>query len=204
MFKLSIKQFLKQLISRRRRPAGVFVGRARTRDIAFQYRMGAGFVGDVNRTHPASIEPTLCDPNTPPTAYGQPVVVVPATNAVRPLIATDTALTAIYGITVRPYPQQQTSLTSVATTVPFGPTPPPTNQPIDVLRSGYIMVKVSGSVAVAKGGAVFVWIAASSGSHVQGGFEPVASAGNTIALDAKTTWNGPADSGGIAELSFNA
>lgn len=192
---------------RRRRPVGHFVGRWKTRDGAvIQFRMGAGFVGDVNRVHPASIEPALPDPNTPPTAYGQPVVVVAATNGVRPLVAGDTALTDIYGITVKPYPGQPNSATlfgTLSTQGLGGTLTPPPNQTIDILRSGYIMVKVSGSVAVAKGGAVFVWVAASGGSHVQGGFEPVASAGNTIPLPSKCTWNGPADANGIAEIAFN-
>jgi hypothetical protein len=204
MFKLNIKQWLKKLISRRRQPAGKFVGRQRTLDVAFQFRMGAGFVGDVNRSHPAWIEPTLMDPTTPPLGYGVPVVVNPASQGVRPLVAGDSALTDIYGITVRPYPQQGTQPVSVTATQPFGDQIPPANQPMDVLRSGYIMVRFSGSVAPGKGGRVFVWVAASAGSHVQGGFEAAATAGSTIALDSKTTWNGGADAAGIAELAFNA
>jgi hypothetical protein len=188
----------------RRHPAGHFVGRQRTHDVAFQFRMGAGFIGDVNRTHPASIEPCNTDPTNPPAAYGLGVVAVASTQSVRQMLATDTALTAIYGVTVRPYPISPNSavLFGSLSNQGFGPVAP---QPgaIDILRSGYIMVKVSGSVAVAKGGAVWVWIAASGGSHVQGGFESASGGTSTIALDAKTTWNGSADANGIAELCFN-
>ena len=35
--------------------------RQKTRDVAFTFRMGAGFAGDVNRTHPASIEPVMIE-----------------------------------------------------------------------------------------------------------------------------------------------
>lgn len=198
--------FFRRLRLRRRRPAGIFVGRRMTHDVAITYRMGAGFAGDINRVHPFHAEPALADPTNPPTLTGQPVIAVAASNGVRALLATDTALTAIYGITVREYPTQPNSsvLFGSLSTQGFGgagnvgPA-----QALTILRSGYIMVKVSGSVAVAKGGAVHVWIAASSGTHVQGGFEAVATAGSTIPLDAKSSWNGPADANGIAELAFN-
>lgn len=197
--------FFRRLRLRRRRPAGIFVGRRMTHDVAITYRMGAGFVGDINRVHPFSAEPALADPTNPPTLPGQPVIAVAASNGVRALLAGDTALTDIYGITVREYPTQPNSSTTFGSlsTQGFGGSTVSPAQALTILRSGYIMVKVSGSVAVAKGGAVFVWVAASSGSHVQGGFEPVASAGNTIPLPGKTTWNGPADANGIAELAFN-
>jgi hypothetical protein len=203
MLKFKIRKFFHSLISRR--PAGTFVGRQRTHDVAFTFRMGAGFTGDVNRSHPASIEPALCDPTNPPPAYGTALLAVAGSQGVRGMLASDTAVTAIYGVGVRPYPQSPNTQTTFGSqsTQPFGTPPPTPNQPIDVLRSGYIMTKVSGSVAVAKGGAVFVWIAASAGSHVQGGFEASTTAGSTIALDSKTTWNGSADANGIAELAFN-
>jgi hypothetical protein len=197
--------FFRRLRLRRRRPVGTFVGRRMTHDVAITYRMGAGFAGDINRVHPFSAEPALADPTNPPSFSGQPVIAVAASNGVRALLATDTALTDIYGITVKEYPTQpnSTTLFGSLSTQGFGGSTANPAQALTILRSGYIMVKVSGAVAVAKGGAVHVWIAASSGSHVQGGFEPVASAGNTIPLGSKTTWNGPAGADGIAELAFN-
>src|SRR5262249_5668758 len=83
-----------------RRAPGVVRGRARTRDYgstAIAYRMQAGFPGDVNRMHPASIEPCLIDASAPPTAYGQAVLVDGTTQGVRPLVAGDQALTDVYG-----------------------------------------------------------------------------------------------------------
>ena len=181
---------------------GVYMGHARTCDISFQYRMGAGFPGDVNRTHPASIEPTLVDVNSPPTLYGQAVVVDPTTQGVRPLVAGDSSLTDIYGITVRPFPIQGQSSTNYGASN-IGSATPPTSQPMDVLRSGYIMSTLSGTAAAVKGAPVYVWVAASTGSHIQGNFEASATGGSTIQLGLKTTFNGPADANGVVEIAYN-
>lgn len=180
-----------------------FVGRMRACDVAFTFRMGAGVPGDVNRHHPASIEPVLFDPTNPPTLTGQPVVAVTSSQGVRKVLTSDSGLTAIYGITVRPYPYQ-----SSGSGVNYGGDPLGTGSLAgisqgDVLRSGYIMVAVSGALTnVKKGAAAFIWYAAASGAHVTGGFE-ADSSGSTFALDAKTTWNGSPDSNGVAELAFN-
>lgn len=207
MFNFRIKRFLTELISRRRRlPAGIFVGRQHTHDGAtITYRMGAGFEGDITRVHPFDAEPALIDPTNPPLGYGRAVVAVAASNGVRNMLAGDTALTAIYGITVRSFPGQPAStvLFGSLSNVGFGSAAPPAQASVDVLRKGYIIAKLGGATAAAKGGAVFVWVAASAGSHTQGGFEAAATAGSTIALDSKTTWNGPADASGFAELAFN-
>lgn len=179
------------------------LGRFRTVDTAFTFRMNAGFAGDVNRGHPASIQPCDIDNNSPPTSYGQAVVMDPATQGVRPVGAADGALTTIWGVTVRPYPIQQSTSNQNYGAVPYGGgIAPPLLQPVDVLRGGYIMVPVVG--ATLKGGAVFIWFAASGGGHTQGGFEAVATGGSTIALaPSNFAWNSPPDSTGIAELICN-
>lgn len=174
--------------------------RAFTRDAAFVYRMGAGFPGDVNRTHPADIEPVL-QSGTPFTAYGQAVVIAAdGTNGVRPLGAGDAALTKIWGVTVRPFPTQQRSGGDSAS---LGSATPPTTGTADVLKHGYIMVKVPATdPAPAKGGAVFVRVANSPGADDPvGGFKTQADGGNTAALDTdRYVFNGPADANGNVEL----
>lgn len=183
---------------------GKITTKVKTRDVAFQFRMGAGFPGDVNRTHPASIEPTLIDSSAPPTAYGQPVVVDATTQGVRALAATDTALTDVYGFTVRPFPLQASSASNYGA-ASLGAATPPTTGVIDVMRSGYIMgqMNTSGGSPV-KGGRVYVWVAATTTGHIQGNLETSASAGNTIELPLTTLFNGPADSNGYVELSRTA
>ena len=198
-------RFIRKLLSNSRRMQGEYVGTFRTRDAAFTFRMNTGFPGDVNRTHPASIEPALVDPNAPPTAYGQAVLVDATTQGVRPFTAGDAAVTAAYGVTVRPYPIQQASggMSSA-----FGAATPPTNQPIDVLKSGYILVSLN-NFAVAnaiKGGAVYVWCAATIANHVQGRFRGRGFRRQTPLLSRPTTnsyFNGPAGPDGVVELAFN-
>lgn len=184
-----------------RREKGKFVGRRHTNDVAFQFRMGAGFVGDVNRVHPMSVEPALVDPINPSPAYGVPVVVNPANNGLRPLSAGDQALLDVYGVLVRPFPIQQRTGSDAAA---IGAAVPPVAGAIDVMRSGYMMVQLNNGAVVAKGGQVFIWTAASAGNHVQGGFEGAAVGGSGIALPAgKYQFNGPADANGIVEIAWN-
>lgn len=200
---------LAQKIGLRNKPAPRFVGRARTRDMAdpsvFPFRMGAGFPGDVNRGHPASIEPALIDAATPPTSYGQPVLADSSSSGMRPFAAGDTGVTSIWGITVRPFPMQASTASAYGGAA-FGAATPPTSGAIDVLRSGYIMSTPlpAGSAATSKGGPVFVWCAADSGVHIQGGIESSDSSGNTAALDpARYQFNGPADASGNVEICCN-
>lgn len=174
------------------------VARARTHDVAFTYRMGAGFPGDVNRTHPASILPALQNTTSPILLYGNPCLIDTATNSYREVIVSDTAVTKIAGVLVRPYPTQQTTGGMNAS---LGAGTPPVTGVVDILRSGYVMVRCN-NFATAQptlGGAVHIWVAASTGAHVQGGFESAATGGSTIAI-TNALFNGPGDSNGICEL----
>ena len=196
-----LRRFLNSLYTLRKQTFDpTYVGRQRTCDsfTAFQFRMGAGFAGDVNRTHPASIEPVLIDAAAPPTEYGQPVLLDPVSGGIRGFGAADTADGAAYGFLVRPYPTQQTQGGLSAT---FGAATPPTSGVADVLRFGYIMVKLGGSVTVQpkKGQAVHVWTAASSGNHVQGSVEDVATPGSS-AVVTNATFNGATDANGVTEV----
>ena len=165
--------------------------RARTRDISFSYRMPVGFPGDVDRTHPFSVVPGNMDTTNPAKLYGDPVIVNTSANTYRGLIASDTGVTKIAGILVRPYPVSQTtggmSASVGAATPPTGPAV------IDVLNEGFMIVKcnnVSGTNST-KGSAVYIWVAADSGNHKQGGFE-AASSGSTITI-TNALWDGPCD-----------
>lgn len=180
---------------------------AKTHDVSFTYRMGAGFPGDVNRTHPASILPAMNDTTAGNAVrlYGDAVVANTANNTVRGLLVGDTGVTRIYGVAVRPYPvQQQTGGPNAA----LGTAVPPVGagaSPLDVLRDGYIMVRCNNFATQQPtlDGAVHIWIAASSGVHVQGGFESVATGGSTIAI-ANARFRGPADANGVCELEMLA
>lgn len=178
--------------------------RARTADISFGYRMGAGFPGDVNRTHPASILPRLMNAASPVRLYGDPGVIDAATNSWRALGAGDGALTKVDGVLVRPYPAQQMTGGLAA---PIGAaTPPGGNNIVDFLREGYVIARCNNFAAQqpAQGGAVYVWVAASAGAHVQGGFESAADGANTAGPITNLKWMGPTDSQGVTEIEVCA
>jgi len=175
--------------------------------VAFQFRMGAGFPGDVNRSHPASIEPMLVDATSPVTAYGNVGILDATTQGLRAIAAGDqsnTVLLTPYAALVRPYPYQPASASNFGAAT-LGAAVPPITGVIDGLRSGYIMAQLnSGAGAAVKGQPVFVWAAATVAGHLIGGYETAYSAGNTVQLDARFTYNGGADSTGVTEISFNA
>jgi len=179
----------------------------KTRDVAFPFRMGAGFAGAVNRSHPANIVPFLKDPTNPPTFFGQAVNINPASNAVRSYIASDsTTPTDVFGVIVRPYPflgvtAPTNNYAGTGQTPPFGGNQLPDGA-VDVLLCGFIMVSVNGTPS--NGSQAFVWDAASSPPHVQSGWEASTPGSNGFAVTwDKITYASPPDASGIAELRFN-
>lgn len=180
------------------RKVGVF--RMKFRDVAFKYRMGAGFPGDVNRMHPASIEPCLNDATTPILLYGVPVTTTAAGNSVRPLGVDDAAAPTWLGVSVRPFPRQAASAGAYGA-VGLGAAIPPAGEAIDVLRKGYIMVQLPTDAApVVKGGPVYYRKTASAGTHTLGGFEGAADGANTAVFPSNITFNGPQDANGVVEV----
>lgn len=172
--------------------------RARTCDIAFGYRMGVGFPGEVNRTHPFSVLPSLINTTTPPRLYGDPVFVDTATNSVRGAVAGDNNATAaaIYGFMVRPYPTQQSSGGMSSS---IGAATPPVAGIADVLRQGFMIAKLPPGASVTKNGIPYVWCAVTAGNNIQGGLVAAASAGNTLPI-ANARFTGPAAADGTVEL----
>lgn len=170
----------------------------RTTDVAFTYRMGAGFPGDINRAHPVSVLAGLVNATNPPAAYGGPVFVASDGVSVRGVIAADGSATplAIYGVLVRPYPLQQSSGGANAS---FGAATPPVTGVVDVCRSGFIMGKVPAGQATVKGGTVYAWAAATSGNNIQGQLVNAASTTNTITI-TNAKFAGPADANGNVEI----
>jgi hypothetical protein len=174
--------------------------------MTFAYRMGAGFSGDVTRMTPAAIiEPCATHQAGPPAFTGQAVTIDITSGGARPVAATTEP---VYGIVVRGFPQQTPNASGYFGGQDFGSPVNPwgsAGQPIsavDVLRQGYMNVIVNG--VTRKGGPVFVWVAASAGAHVRGGFEAVAgAAGETIALPSSCTYQGAADANGVTEIAFN-
>lgn len=177
---------------------GPQVIRARTHDVAFPYRMGAGFAGDVNRTHPFDVVPERQDVSDPITLYGNGCLMDTTNGTVRAIIAgdqSDATPINLYGVLVRPYPTQQSS-----TSQGLGSSAPPVAPAIlDVMTAGMIMVKVNGAAVPTKRGAVYVWCTASAGAQVTGGFTAAADAGDTVRI-LNAYFNGPPDANGVVEM----
>lgn len=186
-----------------------FTMRGFTRDVALTYRMKAGFPGDVNRTHPACITSEAQSEATPVTLYGQAVLVdtVDPDQGVRPFGAGDTAVTKIWGVAVRVFPNSPGGTVSApGAAASLGSAAVPTTGILDVLRSGFAMVKIpAAEAAVAKkGGAVFIRCAAAAADDPVAGFKAQADGGNTAALDTFIyTFNGSADADGNVEVCVN-
>lgn len=166
---------------------------------AFTFRMPAGIPGDINRVGTATVEAGIITPSGTtgaPLAYGVPLQVDTTTGNVGNMRTVNVSDTMIYGVLARPFPTggSQDGL---------GTSTPPTSGTCDVLKRGYMTVLLSGgSSAAVKGGQAYVWGAATSGSHVQGGWEATSSSGATITVTG-AYFMGPADSAGNTEIGFN-
>jgi hypothetical protein len=181
-------------------PAGQYAGRAHAR-CGLSIPDGRGFSVH-GQPHASGLDRAGADRHGQSAhRVWQAIVIDPASQGVRPLAAADSALAAIDGITVRPFPMQQASATNYGAAA-FGAAAPLANGALDVLRSGYIMTTRGGATPASKAGSVDVWVAASSGSHVQSGFEAAPTAGSTIARGGDTTFNGAADAASIIEIAF--
>lgn len=176
--------------------ASAIITRKKTRDVAFTFRMGAGFAGDINRTHPFDVLAERQDATDPITAFGNGCLMNTTNGTVRAFKASDqsdgTAVN-MYGVLVRPYPTQQSSVSQGLGTG----TPPVAPAILDVMTSGLIMVKVNGTPT--KRGQVFVWCTASTGAHVVGGFEAAFDAADTVRI-LNAYFNGPPDANGVVEM----
>jgi len=166
---------------------------------AFLTRMPAGIPGEVNRAQQASIEPIAVTPQGTtgaPTAFGIPMVIDQTAGNVgnARMVAAGDTLASIYGLLVRPFP-------AFSSQDALGTSTPPTQGPVDLLRRGYMSVKLSGATAAVKGGLVYIWTAAAGGGHIVGGFEAANPTTNGFAFTG-ATFMGPADANGNVEISF--
>ncbi len=161
---------------------------------AFITRMPAGIAGDVTRREHSTIEPQVMDTDYPVLRYGEPVKMV--SGKIRP-ITTGDDVDDIYGFGVRPYPVQ----TSISEALGAGT--PPTNLPIDIMRRGYMTVKVQEGTPV-KNADPFVRTIAAEDTAAQpiGGLECATDGGDCFDITF-AKFMGEADSDGNVEISYN-
>jgi hypothetical protein len=184
---------------------------------AFPYRMGAGSPGEVTRIHPGSIRSYMNDASgsNPSTYYGQAVLFHGATNTVRAVDHTDDAALGntsvkIAGITVRPFPTQDSGNGEFFGATGFNTGGPTASGEVDILSlSGGILVTQNqptvGATASALGAPVYVRVTTGTTAGFTtlpvGGFETVQDPVNTNQFVVSGAyWNGPADQFGVAEV----
>ena len=158
--------------------------------VAFTYRMPAGIAGAVNRAEQATVEAQIFDASFPVTSYGRFVKIV--SEKVRPIASGDAAA-AVYGLLVRPFP-------TASSQEGIGVATPPTSGVAEVLRRGYMTIKLDRGTA-AKAAAVYVRVTADTGKLV-GDIETAADSAKCVAVPG-CVFTGPADGGGAVEVAFN-
>jgi hypothetical protein len=159
--------------------------------------MDVGYPGAVNRIHDATVQAELLNTTTPPLGYGVMLVMDAATGTVRPPTGTDTAAT-FAGFFVRPYPRQS----NLSMNDPLYQATPPTTGHGDVLKRGYMTVKLNAaSPAVAKGQPLGVFIGTASAGNPAGGVTGAAPGATVLAVNG--TFMGPADANGMTEIAYN-
>lgn len=162
--------------------------------VAFLFRMPNGIPGDVSRQSQAKIEAQPKNASLPFASYGIPGKI--ASGRFVPLAGGETAAD-IYGFLVRPYPTTGRNASD-----PLGTSVPPAdNMPADILRSGYLNVRVNAGTA-ALNGVVYVRIAAGTVNQPVGGIEAAADGANTIIVTG-ARFMSAADAGGNAEIAYN-
>jgi hypothetical protein len=159
---------------------------------AFTTRMPAGFPGRVSRSDSLTVQQEIIDSNTPPTVYGGVVKLV--SGKLQPIAGGDSA--GIYDFLVQPYPTQSSSSALGAAT-------PPTSGIADVLKRGFMTVTLKLGTA-AKNGQVYV-VTTAGGTVAVGDIVTAASpaGGGTAVAITNCFFMGPADSGGVVEISKN-
>jgi len=158
--------------------------------VAYLYRMPSGIPGDVSRKENSVVETQILNASLPFSAYG--LVGKMAAGKFVPFAGGEAATDA-YGVLVRPFPTN-------SGTDGLGTATPPTSGPGDVLRRGYMTVKLNGGATVAAGAPVYVRVAAAASGKPLGGFEGAADSTNTVAINA--IFLSAADADGNVEISF--
>lgn len=153
---------------------------------AFLYRMPNGIAGDVTRREHAVIEAQIIDASTDtPEEFGIPVVMVSGKMQHH---NGDGEVT--YGFLVRPYPTQVTTNEAIGTATPS------IVLPCDVLRRGYMTVKLAAGAATKNAQVYVAWDSTNMGKvqSTQGGNEDAI---------PQCFFTGVGDADGNAEISFN-
>jgi hypothetical protein len=163
--------------------------------VAFVLRMPSGIPGALSRQGSALVtEPNILLSTNPPVSFGVPTVVDPTTGHIRGVLVGDVAA-SVYGFLVRAYPTE-------SGTNAFGTTTPNTALVSDVMRLGYMTVKVTNGTPV-KNGAVYTRTVLNGAipAAVIGDVEAVADGTNTFVIPG-AQFTGGMDANGNCEISY--
>ena len=158
--------------------------------VAYLKRMPSGIPGDVSRKQTTDVDSIPADLTVQFPGYGLPGKLL--AGLFSPIVAGDTAA-SVFGFLVRPYPV--TSPDAAGLTVSLGGVK-------SVMRRGYMTVKNNNGTP-ARGGAVYVRVAAGTTLKPIGGLEAVVDAtpANTLVIP-RTYFTGPADANGNVEIEY--
>ena len=163
--------------------------------VAFVFRMPSGIPGALSRPSSALVvEPNIVSSTATPAAFGVPVVVEATTGKMRGIAAGDVAA-SVYGLLIRAFP-------SSSSTTALGPAAPATTGTVDVLRLGYMTVKVTNGTPT-KGSAVYTRTILNGAipAGVIGDIEAIADGVNTFAVP-NAFFTGGMDANGNSEIAY--
>lgn len=165
---------------------------------AILYRMASGIPGALNRIEHCTVVPEVFDATYPVTKYGLPVKIV--SGEVRPIAAADTIASVMAGFLVRPYPTQ------AETSEALGAATPNPNAIADIMKRGYMTVKVEASLPAAvpaKGGIVYCRKTDhGAAEYIIGGVESDADSAKCEAIPG-CFFTGAMDADGNCEIEYN-
>jgi hypothetical protein len=158
-------------------------------------RMPTGYVGNSTRSQELTAEPALMNATTPVTGYGLPVKL--SSGAVTGIVNGDTAA-AVYGFLLKPGVTAGGSASNEA----IGAATPPLTGIVDVMKRGYMLVKVNGAGTPSKGSAVYIRVADPVAGSPIGGIEGAADSSDTIVVTG-AYFTGAKDADGLCEIAYN-
>ena len=168
---------------------------------AYLTRAPAGIPGSISRPGNETVEPAYVTPNGTtgaPAEFGIGGLIDATTGNWRVVAAGDTAINSFL---VKAFPVAGGNDASNAAQA-LGAAVPPAQGVVNIMARGYMTVLLGGSTAAVKGGAVYIWSAASAGAHVIGRVEAASPGGSGFVLPS-SYFTGPADADGNVEIAFN-
>lgn len=161
--------------------------------VSYLYDAPAGVVGAITRVDNTVVEPGMLDATTPPTAFGQPVKINPATGKFQ-LMGAAAVAGDFYGILTRIVPSISGTLGQA-----FADGAPNADQIQGIATRGYVNVACVIGTPV-RDGIVYVRIVDGGAGKPVGQYEATADGANSVAVTELVWATNGKDSTNIAEV----